>query len=113
MNVKSNTFLIIFFLLMFCSKNGKNPIITDFDTPVLSYKHVGWAGRITFIKVDDNKNGTKIRDEKETTIKFTTDEKIKLDSLIVQFPEFERTYKPEIGTCCDIDFFVELFMAKL
>jgi hypothetical protein len=144
MNMKLNIYFIIFFLpLLFSCKNSKNPTITNFNTPVLSYKHMhGWTGRITLIKVFENKNGTKIRDEKETTIKFTPDEKIKLDSLIVQFPEFERTYKPEIGTCCDIDFhylvhytgfepdsisifepleivpmrlrkFVELFMAKL
>ncbi|MFH2028997.1 MAG: hypothetical protein ABIJ40_00040 [Bacteroidota bacterium] len=94
----------LFFLFTACDRVA-DPIDLNKNEILLTYKFMhGWTGKISSMKIFENKESIKYINEEEVEFEFTETEKKELDSLLIHFSEFQNEYKPHNGAWVDISY---------
>ena len=112
MKVKLIYILVLYIFFTSCGRiiDPSDEKITDNNDSnkneiLLTYKFMhGWTGKISSMKIFENKESFKYINEEEIEFEFTEIEKQELDSLLIHFSEFQREYKPQNGAWCDVSY---------
>jgi len=104
--MKAKVILIFILLILFADCDRiVGPIDLNSKEILLTYKYMhGWTGKISSMKIFENKKAIKYINEEEIEFEFSETEKKELDSLLIHYSEFKNEYKPNNGAWMDISY---------
>ena len=90
--------------LMFLQcKNDSATNTSDGARKILEYKYTqGWTGAVSIVEIYGDKSAVKLVDSIRSSITFSEQEKMEIDSLLSDFSTLKRIYEPEGGAWMDM-----------